>query len=403
MTSRSSAYVGLTAVAAIWAVSAIANAMAGYQLSSNPDLSRVLAAASVACDVLKAITLFVILGAFIQRRWVVVGLAAMLLVLTTGWSMRSAVYFASWGIADRANTLRHKESVAEAEMLLVSTKQQRARFLAEQHVDPTSKYRSLREAAKEANAASAAEFSKIVDEIQADLEKIKDAKPTPVIDPIAEVMDLPHAQVALWTALAFALLLEMSSATGFWLISRSRLPKTQVDKKRVAKGGETLPLTPPPLTFPTIEETTVSRTNYAPSEMPKPNSEADFPDKNPVAITCQPANPEKLNTKLHVNFSHDIHEPNQVVDADVQRLVQKLRVALVQANVNDRLTLNEVSFAVNRLLPSSKRLHKKHERAGKLSEALLIAFPDCEKRRAGGQTWIHGVRLADLVPASARA
>lgn len=382
MTSRSSAWLGLLAVAAIWTVSAIANAMAGYQLSSDPQLSAVLSAASVACDILKAIVLFVVLGAFIQRRWVVVGLATVLFVLTTGWSMRSAVYFASWGIADRANTLRHQEMVAEAQLMLVSTKQQRARFLAEQRVDVTSKYRSIREAAAEANAKSSEEFSKMMDEIQADLEKIKHSKPTPVIDPIAEVMELPHAQVALWTSLAFALLLEMSSATGFWLISRARLPKVKIDKKRSARGGGEIQQIP---------------TTTATERDPAPVAREPAKPAKPVETSAQPVSAtEVVKPPL-------LEEISTVVDADVRRVVKALQTALAKAGPHDRLTLNEISFAVNRLLPSSKRLHKKHERAGVLSEALLIAYPDCEKRRAGGQTWIHGVRLADLIPAVARA
>lgn len=383
MTSRSSAWLGLLAVAAIWTVSAIANAMAGYQLSSDPQLSAVLSAASVACDVLKAIVLFVVLGAFIQRRWVVVSLATVLFALTTGWSMRSAVYFASWGIADRANTLRHQEMVVEAQMMLVSTKQQRARFLAEQRVDVTSKYRSIREAAAEANAKSSEEFSKMMDEIKADLEKIKASKPTPVIDPIAEVMELPHAQVALWTSLAFALLLEMSSATGFWLISRARLPKVKVNKKQSETAK---PAKPPETKDPQVSD---SQTHGSAPCQEKLTSELGFKISPPIA-------PESVKTPLPDEIS-------TVVDADVRRVVKALQTALTKAGPHDRLTLNEISFAVNRLLPSSKRLHKKHERAGVLSEALLVAYPDCEKRRAGGQTWIHGVRLADLIPAVARA
>lgn len=383
MTSRSSAWLGLIAVAAIWTVSAIANAMAGYQLSTDPQLSTVLAAASVACDILKAIVLFVVLGAFIQRRWVVVTLATVLFVLTTGWSMRSAVYFASWGIADRANTLRHQEMIAEAQLMLVSTKQQRARFLAEQRVDVTSKYRSIREAAAEANARSSEEFSKMMDEIQADLEKIKASKPTPVIDPIAEVMELPHAQVALWTSLAFALLLEMSSATGFWLISRARLPKAKVDKRQRETAKPAKP-----------HETTDPKVSV---------SAPEIPDKNPSQ--------EKLGEESAVIFHGHASVPSisvkadlpTVVDADTRRLVKALQTALTIAGPHDRITLNEVSFATNRLLPSSKRLTSKHDRAGALSDALLLAFPNCEKRRVGGQTWIYGVRLADLIPIATRA
>lgn len=226
----------------------------------------------------------------------------------------------------------------------------------------------------------------MMDEIQADLEKIKASKPTPVIDPIAEVMELPHAQVALWTSLAFALLLEMSSATGFWLISRARLPKAKVDRKqreteKPAKPTET-----------------------------KPDPVSEVSPQN-LALSAKNQSQEKLDEESAVIFPSVASAPSisvkadlpTVVDADTRRLVKALQTALAIAGPHDRITLNEVSFATNRLLPSSKRMTSKHDRAGALSDALLLAFPHCEKRRVGGQTWIYGVRLADLIPIATRA
>ena len=62
--------VGIAAVSLVWLVSAMANGWAGYHLSNAPELGIVLAAASVAIDIMKAVALFVITAAICNRRWV---------------------------------------------------------------------------------------------------------------------------------------------------------------------------------------------------------------------------------------------------------------------------------------------------------------------------------------------
>lgn len=362
--SRSLPVFGVVAVTTIWAVSALANGMAGMELAADPQLRAILGAASIACDVLKAICLFLLMGAFVQRRWVAVGVTALVFLLATGWSLRSAVYFASWGIADRANTLTHQEMLTETHLSLIATKKRRAEFLAEQRVDVKSKYRSIREAAAEANAQSAEEFSAIISEIEKDLEKLRAAEPTPVIDPMARTFNLPQHTVALWTAIAFALLLEISSSTGFWIVSRGRLPAPT----KPPKPAETLPAV-------------VSVSPPAPL---------------PVA-TPEPVRQVQTSENLEVVVS----DPEMVVvDADTERLVKALVAVIEPGREDDRMQLGEVAYAINRLLPPRKRLTNKTTMSVQLGAALPVAFPASDKRRSGGQTWIYGIRKRE---ASAQA
>ena len=239
------AWAGILAVTAIWLASAGANFWAGYSLTTDPFLRLVSGSVSVAVDILKVVTLFAIVAAVANRRWVAMGVAIVVLAICSTWSMRNAVYTASV-VFGTANAEREHQAQATANLsALLAIKQERAKFLAGQKVtiDASKTRRSVVELAADENKRSAAEFGAMIREIETDNEKFKAAPVSIPRDPIAWMLDIDPKYAVTGTAFFFAFLVEFASGFGFWMIAQARTPK---GPQREARKSQTERAIDPP-------------------------------------------------------------------------------------------------------------------------------------------------------------
>jgi len=368
--------IGVIAVAAIWSISALANWYAGTLLASDPLMKQVLGAASVACDVLKAIALFAVLGALMNRRWVAVGVGLVLFALCTAWSLRSAAYFAADAITEKVAVVETSNAIAMARLQIIDAKTRRAAFLAEQQVTVTGP-RAVRKDALAANQQSSAEFNALTGGLEQDLNKLADSKQVlkASTDPLADLLQVDRQVTILFTALFFALLMELASSTGFWLIARAA--------HRPAPAAAPAE---PPMTFPHIEnvqkqlgmpEAPLSALAIAQEQSPPPDDEVD----DEVEITVLPT-PAASNV-VKLNF----------FDSDMRRLQDAIRDVVDAGDEKDRVLIATLAKEVSRVLPKNKAIKTKAQIVHQLAPAVVQIYPGAEKRRASGHTWIYGVRL----------
>lgn len=233
------AWAGILAVTAIWLASAGANFWAGYSLTTDPFLRLVSGAVSVAVDILKVVTLFAIVAAVANRRWMAMSVAIVVLAICSTWSMRNAVYTASV-VFGTANAEREHQAQATANLsALLALKQERAKFLAGQKVtiDATKTRRSVVELAADENKRSSAEFTTMIREIEADNQKFKAAPVSIPRDPIAWMLDIDPKYAVTGTAFFFAFLVEFASGFGFWMIAQARTPKGPQREERKTRAS----------------------------------------------------------------------------------------------------------------------------------------------------------------------
>lgn len=266
------AWSGLLAVTAIWCASAGANFWAGYSLTTDPFLRMVSGGVSVAVDILKVVTLFAIVAAVANRRWVAMGVAVVVLAICSTWSMRNAVYTASV-VFGTANAEREHQAQATANLsALLSIKQDRAKFLAGQKVtiDPSKTRRSVIELAADENKRSAADFNTMIREIEADNEKFKAAPVSIPRDPIAWMLDIDPKYAVTGTAFFFAFLVEFASGFGFWMIAQARSPKGP--QREARKSAPAVHVDPPTGTAQQILESKAANVvALQPKQGPKTN------------------------------------------------------------------------------------------------------------------------------------
>jgi hypothetical protein len=365
--------VGIIAVAAIWSISALANWYAGTLLASDPLMKHVLGAASVACDVLKAIALFIVLGALMNRRWVAVGVGLVLFALCTAWSLRSAAYFAADAITEKVAVVETSNAIAMARLQIIDAKTRRAAFLAEQQVTVTGP-RAVRKDALAANQQSSAEFSALTGGLEADLDKLADSKQVlkASTDPLADLLQVDRQVTILFTALFFALLMELASSTGFWLIARSA--------HRPAPPAASAE----PVAFPHIENV---------------QKQLGMPEAPLSALEIAPEQPslpdDEINEEVEVEFRPTASNVVKLnfVDSDTRRLQDAIRDVVDAGDEKDRVLIATLAKEVSRVLPKNKAIKTKAQIVHQLAPAVVQIYPGAEKRRASGHTWIYGVRL----------
>lgn len=210
--------IGTAAVAAVWTVSAFANYWASYQYGTPGTVEGYfLGGASVASDLLKAAAIFAAAAAFAHGRKFVGCCAVLILILCVGWSVRSAVYFASSVAQENLTARGHSSSVLEAEHDLLKLQSRRAGFVAEQTVESRKTSDVIAERKR-----TAEEFAALTANIREQIDSLKYKRPTPAKDPIADVMGLDEKSTLAATAIGFAVLVEVVSVFGFWVIAASR-------------------------------------------------------------------------------------------------------------------------------------------------------------------------------------
>jgi hypothetical protein len=368
--------IGVIAVAAIWSISALANWYAGTLLASDPLMKHVLGAASVACDVLKAIALFIVLGALMNRRWVAVGVGLVLFALCTAWSLRSAAYFAADAITEKVAVVETSNAIAMARLQIIDAKTRRAAFLAEQQVTVTGP-RAVRKDALQANQQSSAEFNALTGGLEQDLNKLADSKQVlkASTDPLADLLQVDRQVTILFTALFFALLMELASSTGFWLIARSAHRPAPPASETTKTISEVTHIENVPKQLGTTE-LPLSALAIAPEQSSPPDDEVD----EEVEITVLPT---PASNVVKLNF----------VDSDTRRLQDAIRDVVDAGDEKDRVLIATLAKEVSRVLPKNKAIKTKAQIVHQLAPAVVQIYPGAEKRRASGHTWIYGVRL----------
>lgn len=385
-------YSGIAAVSAIWIVSAIANYTAGRALSGDPGMSNILGIASVACDILKAAALFVVIGAAAHSRWVATGVAVVLFAMATTWSLRSATYFAADAIASRQVQIEHDAAVATAQRDVIETKSLRAKFLAQQKVDIRTNNKRLRRDAIEENKRSAEEFDAMMAELQADIAALKAEKPVPPVDPLARILTVSASSVALATSISFALLLEIAASAGFWVLTRARPHEPPPGGGE--KHPEQIPVQPQHIGFGGVvvqgpdhakrdtgtpqasPRVVVSQQvcKNTPTTLQQPTPVAETPQENPVQASQQKANVAPFPV------------------AKTNTLVTALVDTLEPAPGSSRVLMPDIQDAINPRLPSAHKITSPRDGA-RLAEALREAIPGSKRKRVGGKTYAYGVKF----------
>ena len=207
--------IGILAVSLMWLVSALANGWAGWHLAKAPELGAILAGASVAADILKAVMLFVISAAIINRRWVVMCVAVLVFILCAGWSMRSATHFAaslySGSLAER--TFNQQIQTDERGLLGIKTNHAKALSGQTVKIDPKARVRAA-ELAAEANASTERAYHDAIKAAEEGLARIQKMGAQEAGDPLAGLLHVEDESMILATSLFFAGLLEVVSASG---------------------------------------------------------------------------------------------------------------------------------------------------------------------------------------------
>lgn len=331
---RVSTVVGILAVCVIWGVSAYANFLAGRALASAPEKAWLLGAASLGADLLKGVCLFFLVAAVARQRYVVATIAGVSFALCAAWSLRSA----TWFIASELHTYHaeadRKKMIDDSALDMVELRKRRAAFLSQQSVtvDVTNKY--ARKDALEANHESAAEFAATMKELEKSLTVLASQKAAAAADPIADMLGINRDNVALVSALFFALLLEIVSGFGFWVVTRSQ-------------------------------------SSDAPSPMPAPI-------------------PQRWVT--HPQASNIVPFP-RVDPGDKQRWIAGVIQSLIEpGNDDDRIPARVLMETCNAHLPPAQRVTGRNDINGVLVPALLACPWPIQKRKIGGQVQLCGVR-----------
>ena len=357
--------VGVLAVAALWTASAYANYLAGIALAERPDMQQVIGAASVACDVMKGVALFLVIALAAKKHWVAAGVACVIFMLCTVWSLRSAVYFMSDAMTEKTARIESSNTITNAKLKILDLQQQRADFLAEQTVDVDVNNKFARKDALTANKETAEEFGKLLGEVKQGVKELEQQTfLRATVDPIADVTGADPARVIMISSLFFAVLLEMCSSWGFWLIARAR---TEHPKEPLVEAVAILPeLSPPPPVA--LQATPVP-------EIAAPAPQATVAQATPVAT--QPMKAFKYS---------------DVGDLDEQRIIRALQQVLVH-EPSDRVLMSTVGTKVNALLPSRLHMPNRIAISNALTPLIEKAIPEASKLKAGGQVWVSNVRL----------
>lgn len=356
---------GVLAVAALWLASAYANYLAGLALADDDRMRYVIGAASVACDVMKGVALFLVIALVAKKHWVAAGVACAIFALCTMWSLRSAAYFMTDAMTGKVARIESTNKITDAKLKIIDLQQQRADFLAEQTVEVDVNNKFARKDALAANRDTSNEFKSLMAEVKegvAELEKKTFLRAT--VDPIADVTGISPDKVVLASSMFFAVLLEMCSSWGFWLIARAR---------DHAPALAILPEVSPP---------------QEPAPRPEP---VILVAQEPAQASPAPRRPKPKPEPV----IEEMQEPapkDTILNADEERIVRALRTLLV-ADTDNRILLASLGVYVNDLLPPTKKLKNRWQITNGIGPVIHRAVPGASKARIAGQVWITGVRL----------
>lgn len=362
---------GFLAILGLWFVSAGANFYAGMSISDDPSVSVVLGAASVCVDVLKAVSLFIVATAIINRRATVVVVALAAFFLCAAWSVRSATHFASMALTTRSADLSLKADIQKAAVDLLSIKIRRAEFLSQQSITVSTpdsinvKNRKVRAdiIAENGKARSDSigenrrlsnEFAGLVRDIETQKRSLENKAAVISGDPVAALIGIDDRSVILASAMFFATMLEFLSGFGFWMLAQSRRPRPASVE------------TPP---------------------VPRPLVEANQEQLTPTLI---------VDVKSEERPTQPTPKPNVISIRKAQRLgLQSIvRDNFEPGDEKDRMLLKAVVDIINAQLPKPRRIVEPHLVAKYITPIITedMEWPNAVKRKIGGRTYILGIR-----------
>jgi len=367
-------FFGFLAGCGLWGVSALANYTAGTALSPDQGMQYILGGASLSADLMKVAALFAFFTAWSNRRFEVALVSGLLFLLCSLWSMRAGAVFIADILAANGARIAHERSISEQRHDLLDVKKTRAGFLSQQNLKTDVKSRPMRDALISENKRVANEFTALTTDIQGEIERLS-ATPPKHGDSFAQMVrdvfpDLfagknqQEAERSAWIATAafFALLVEIGSGCGFWIISHSRQPRMRkaIAVEATQKAAEPKIETPPFM-------------SAAISKAP--------PASNVVDLMGNP-----------------LHNPAPQPAWDVSQLLNGLFVE----NKSGRILLSDVAMAVNGALPRSKKLTTPHKISTILVPALMGMGWDIQKVKIGGKMYIVGMGERSKVLAQAK-
>jgi hypothetical protein len=368
----------LTAIGLVWAVSAAANFYAGWSLSSNPFVGTTLGGASIAADVIKAGMFWAIAGLLYAGKKPLAGVACLVFALAAMWSMFSAVRFASGTLMHRAVTNEHNsDSLSLKKTQLAAVLKQLDNWQGEVKIgDPLRfKYRKDRTAAIKAQEAAMEHNRKVLAERTA-LQDRADKLQTEIAgysvtlkgDAIAVTYGLDSRHVVMFLSVFFALLLEVVSGVGFWLVSESRAQRRErrpPDATPAGYGSGAYSGGPPP-------------GPNEPDQAPTPRAIA--PPADLVATQEQPPASQVVQLK-------SIKE-----DTRVTNMRQAITDLYEPGGPEDRERWSDFRTSVNGHLKPSHRVRTKAANELLLPALYALKWEHLDKRKAGPHIWVYGIK-----------
>jgi hypothetical protein len=370
--------VGVLAVLGIFIVSASANFEAGQALSVDPMTSWTLGIASICVDIMKSVAFFIVVSAAINRRWLAVGVAFVIFALCGTWSLTSATRFMFGTLEQHQADTQLKAKLQETDLDILSLRTTRAGFLAQQQTK-VSGPRGARTDAMEANKQTSSEFKSLIKDIEAQRSKLEEAKAVVGQDALASALDVLGIDVSspkinAERALIFALILEVVSSLGFWVIVQSRHPQAApILVSPIAQDELTLPVLVSPTPAP---------------EPPKGGYEDEVLPPMPEVIAApEPVLPDNV-TPLFPKKTGGLAVLLESVTApgDPIRAICK---DLFETCPGERCLYKGVVDLINSRLPETDQIER--PQYDLILTALAAEFP-VRKCKTGGRIYIYGIR-----------
>ncbi len=379
-------FFGFLAGCGLWAVSALANYKAGVALSPDEGMQYILGGASLSADLMKVAALFALFAACSNRRFEVALMAGLLFALCSIWSMRAGAVFVADILAANGARIAHARAISEQRHDLLDVKKTRAGFLSQQNLKTDVKSRPMRDALISENKRVASEFTALTTDIEGEIQKLSSSPPTHgdsfaqmIRDVFPELFtgkNQNEAERSTWivTAAFFALLVEIGSGCGFWIISHSRQPRRKIAPAAdmaQSPGASKQATEPAPLAM--------APQNQTDSKTP--------PAGNVVDLRGNPLPQPIPQTQYAIQPSWD---------------VTQLLSGLFVENKSGRVLLSDVAALVNGALPRSKKLTTPHKVSTILVPALMGMGWDIQKVKIGGKMYIVGMDERSKVLLQAR-
>jgi hypothetical protein len=216
--------VGFIAACAVFAASCIANAIAGWHFTSNPQLKPVFAGFSVATDFVKAIALFAVAGAWNRKKYAASFAAFLIFLVCAVWALRSAADFMSSSLSEvmveRSNTGASTASLKAELKILVEGQ---AGLLAMAAND------DLRRADRDSAAKRYDANAKRINDLRPQVAR---AGAVDELHPLAATLSITNRDLTTYTAAYFAFMMEVIATLGFWAFARASDPPPKVQRER---------------------------------------------------------------------------------------------------------------------------------------------------------------------------